>query len=287
MDFDLPLILFVLVVVSGILTLYDFLFLAKKRKQAIATVDHQFEHLNTSQKESSEGYQQAYQSVASEPSYIETAKSFFPLLLVVFVVRSFLIEPFQIPSESMVPTLEVGDFLAVNKFAYGIRLPVLDKKIINVSDPKRGDVMVFIPPNDPRYYIKRVIGLPGDKIVLEDNKLYINDEAVKTTFIKTIVPTQPTDNCYRLGGVYHVEEETLDAKTYTTHKCSVPGPLGNYRGVVPTGHYFMMGDNRDNSADSRDWGMEPDEKVVGKAFVIWMHWEKFFSLPSFSRVGKL
>lgn len=287
MDFDLPLILFVLVLISGLITLYDFVFLSKPRKSAIEQVDTQFAHLSDEQKTQNEGYQQAHHAVAKEPGYVEVSKSFFPLLFVVFFVRSFLIEPFQIPSESMVPTLEVGDFLAVNKFSYGIRLPVIDKKIIDIGDPKRGDVMVFVPPNDPRYYIKRVIGLPGDKIVLESNKLYVNGQAVQTEFVKTVVPTSPVDNCYRLGGVYHVEKETLDEKTYTTYKCSNPGPLGNYRGVVPEGHYFVMGDNRDNSADSREWGMEPDEKIVGKAFVIWMHWDELFSLPSFSRVGKL
>lgn len=281
---NLPLILFILVVVSGLVTLYDYIAFSKPRKLAVDKVEAQFTHLSEDEKKHNEGYQKAVQSVSAEPQYIEISKSFFPLLLVVFLFRSFLIEPFQIPSESMVPTLEVGDFLAVNKFAYGVRLPLIDKKIFDVSDPKRGDVMVFVPPDDPRYYIKRVIGLPGDIVQIRNNVLFLNGEKVPVEFEKMIKPTNPKEWCFKAQGMYRVEKETLGEKSYKTYKCTVAGALGDTPAKkVPEGHYFLMGDNRDNSADSRVWGFEPDEKVVGKAFYIWMHWEKLLSFPSFSR----
>jgi signal peptidase I len=248
MDINFPLVLMILVIVTGIVWFIDRLVLAKKRGD---------------------------QPV---PTWIEYSGSFFPVLLVVFVLRSFLFEPFQIPSGSMIPTLKVGDFILVNKYAYGLRLPVTGTKVVPVSEPQRGDVMVFFPPNDDRYFIKRVIGLPGDSIRIINNILYVNDELAE----QTVYPEIPKDPRFLLM------EEDLDGVVHRIQKRKVAGRLGqNYAIVVPKGHYFMVGDNRDNSSDSRVWGPVPEKNIVGKAVAVWMHWESFSSLPSFSRMGKI
>jgi signal peptidase I len=273
---NLPLILFLLVFGSGLIWLFDVLVLAKQRRAALETLNSQYPQLDESERSNNEAYRTAYDEAAREPMAVEYAKSFFPILLLVFVLRSFLVEPFQIPSESMVPTLEVGDFIIVNKFSYGIRLPVIRTKIIDIDEPKRGDVMVFFRPGTDIYYIKRVIGLPGDKIRSMNNELYINDEKIPHEF----VAARPSDQGYALiretlGG----EEHIIRVSTYDGSR-RLDGSW-----VVPEGHYFMMGDNRDNSLDSRAWGPVPEKNIVGKAFAIWMHWESFTSLPSFGRAG--
>lgn len=284
MDINVPLILFFLVVATGIGYLVDIFIYRKPRKANEASVESQYADMSDDEKSSSEVYQASMEAAQNEPVWIEYSKSFFPVLFIVFFLRSFIAEPFQIPSESMVPTLEVGDFIAVNKFAYGIRLPVIDKKIIPVSDPKRGDVMVFIPPHDPRYFIKRVVGLPGDKVAIVNNQLFINDEASIQTVLRREPSTTPGDRCPE----YVVVNETFADHEHFMRMCSIPSTLGRSGSwVVPEGHYFMMGDNRDNSADSRVWSFVPEKNIVGKAFVKWMHWESFLSIPSFSRVGKI
>lgn len=248
MDINFPLVLMILVIVTGIIWFIDRLVLAKKRGD---------------------------QPV---PTWVEYSGSFFPVLLVVFVLRSFLFEPFQIPSGSMIPTLKVGDFILVNKYTYGLRLPVTGTKIIPVSEPQRGDVMVFFPPNDDRYFIKRVIGLPGDSIRIINNILYVNDELAE----QTVFPEMPEDPRFLSM------EENLDGVVHRIQKHKVAGRLGrDYAIVVPQGHYFMVGDNRDNSSDSRVWGPVPEKNIVGKAVAVWMHWESFSNLPSFSRMGKI
>lgn len=288
MDINVPLILFLLVAGTGVVTLVDRVLWAGKRKAAIAKVQESFSELTEEQKEEDKKYQAAIATASAEPSYVEISKSFFPLLALVFVVRSFIIEPFQIPSESMVPTLEVGDFIAVNKFTYGVRLPILRTKVLDINDPERGDVMVFFPPNEKRYFIKRVIGLPGDKVRIQNNRLFINGVEVPREHVSDVIPTNPGEFCFSVGGVYKVMEETIDGKKHIMRNCSTPSSAGlAYSSVVPEGHYFMMGDNRDNSGDSRKFGMVPEERIVGKAFVIWMHWDKFLSIPSFSRVGSI
>lgn len=250
MDINFPLILVILVFASGLVALADKLFLAKKR-----------------------------QADQLEPAVVEYSKSFFPVLFIVLVLRSFLVEPFQIPSTSMVPTLEVGDFILVNKFTYGIRLPVVRTKVIDINDPKRGDVMVFFPPHEKRYFIKRVIGLPGDRIDYVDNQLFVNGEKVAEELQARLPANRP---------FYELYKETLGEAVHQTRKDIRPRVVLEKRGiVVPEGHYFMMGDNRNNSSDSRVWGPVPEENIVGKAFAIWMHWEGFSSLPSFSRVGAI
>ena len=289
MDLNLPLILFLAVTVTGVIWLFDIVFLGKKRRLATEAVESEFSNLSQEDKNSDEKYQISLQRVSAEPVAVEYAKSFFPVLMIVFVLRSFLVEPFQIPSESMVPTLEVGDFILVNKYAYGIRLPLVRTKVIDIQDPKRGDVMVFFPPHESRYFIKRVVGLPGDTVELKNNVLYVNGEKIEQREPVKDIRDSSHDGCVQSGGYYQIANESLDGKrTHKMRTCELlgyPGREGTW--VVQEGHYFMMGDNRDNSLDSRAWGAVPEERIVGKAFAIWMHWESFFSIPSFSRVGTI
>jgi signal peptidase I len=214
------------------------------------------------------------------PWLVDAVAPFFPVLFVVLVLRSFVVEPFQIPSGSMIPTLEVGDFILVNKFSYGLRLPVVGTKVVDVGEPKRGDVMVFFPPDDQRYFIKRVIGLPGDEIRVVNNVLYING---------TRVPQVPAALDYlELEPGFKVVREQLGEDGHLARMRRRAGEYGvNFHARVPPGHYFMMGDNRDNSYDSRAWGPIPEQNIVGKAFLVWMHWDAFLSLPSFDRVGRI
>jgi signal peptidase I len=286
-DFDLPLILFIVVAATGFFSLSDFILFRPARMKNIAAAEAQFESVPEEDRHSDVGYLSAIAAASKEPAVIEFSKSFFPVLFLVFFLRSFLFEPFQIPSRSMVPTLEVGDFIVVNKYAYGLRLPIDGTKLIGVNDPKRGDVMVFFPPHDERYFIKRVIGLPGDRIQYTNHQLYINGEAISAKLIDN-GETDLADGCVNLGGKNQLWEETIGDASYITRKCSVPGELSR-NGIwdVPQGHYFMMGDNRDNSHDSRAWLYVPEKNVVGKAVARWMFWDDFLSIPSFSRAGKI
>lgn len=265
MDIDFPLVLVVLTFATGLIWLADILFL-RERRLAASRSGGNAESVDTSVPAGAEE--------PKEPYLVDLSRSFFPVLAIVLVLRSFLVEPFQIPSGSMLPTLEVGDFILVNKYAYGLRLPVAGTKILEVDDPQRGDVMVFKYPKDGETnYIKRVIGEPGDRIRYQDKQLFINGELVETRFIARLPPMELRRE--DLGEVEHDIFLTM----------GVTGNAGEGEWVVPEGHYFVMGDNRDNSNDSRYWGMVPDELVVGKAFAIWMHWESLTSLPSFDRVG--
>ncbi len=214
-----------------------------------------------------------------EPVIVEYARSFFPVLLVVLVVRSFLFEPFRIPSSSMVPTLLVGDFIFVNKYIYGLRLPVLNTEVWEIDDPQRGDVIVFRLPSDPSTnYIKRLVGLPGDTVTYRNRRLFINGKIVASE----------SAGKYRGEGQRGalLYNETLDE---TEHEILLmpgrPGMEGTY--VVPADHYFMMGDNRDNSRDSRypGVGIVPDANIVGKAVRIWMNWS-FPEMPKWNRIGR-
>ena len=210
-----------------------------------------------------------------EGKVVEYAKSFFPVLLAVFIIRSFVIEPFKIPSGSMMPTLISGDFIAVNKFTYGLRLPVFNKTLIKIGSPNRGDVIVFHYPKDPNIdYIKRLIGLPGDEVRYENKQLFINDRAIEQEFT--------SDYTYPLSsnGLMNAKEynESLSTEKYKILIHDIPDK--NYKFNVPPGYYLAMGDNRDNSSDSRVWGFVPDEYIVGKAFVIWLNFSKF------SRIGQ-
>lgn len=262
MDIDLPLILMVAVTVTGVIWLLDIFVLSKKRE-----------------------------AEDREPALVEYSKSFFPVLFLVFFLRSFLVEPFQIPSGSMIPTLQVGDYIAVNKFSYGVRMPVFRTKLFNISEPKRGDVVVFFPPGEERYFIKRLIGLPGDRIRYVNHELYINGEKadyqdLSEAELADVPGSDQVRLCSYKGDVFKVVKESIGEKVHTMQKCMQPSRYsadGSW--VVPEGHYFMMGDNRDNSKDSRAWGPVPEKNLVGKAFAIWMHWPELASMPSFSRAG--
>ncbi|WP_027897050.1 signal peptidase I [Zestomonas thermotolerans] len=281
MSINFPLLLVLAVAVCGALALIDLLVLAPRRRAAVAAYQGQVGEPDPA----------VIDRLNKEPVLVEYGKSFFPVLAIVLVLRSFLVEPFQIPSGSMKPTLEVGDFILVNKFAYGIRLPVLDTKVIEVGDPQRGDVMVFRYPSDPNInYIKRVVGLPGDVIrYTSDKRLFINGQLVAETLLGEEPGSLGTSVLYRekLGEVEHLIRKEMGRYRIE--------PGREWR--VPAGHYFMMGDNRDNSNDSRYWsdpqipkellGMVPDQNIVGKAFAVWLSWPdpKLRNLPNFSRVG--
>ncbi len=205
-----------------------------------------------------------------DPMLVDYARSFFPIFLIVLILRAFLVEPFRIPSGSMIPTLLVGDFILVNKFDYGIRLPVINRKIIGLGDPQRGDVVVFRYPEDPSTpFIKRVVGLPGDRVQYKDKHLYINGEAVDYDGPSLYVGVKSA--AMHTGAekyVEHLGEHAHDI-IVTPRAYSF-----DWEGTVPAGSYFVLGDNRDNSRDSRFWGFVPDENLIGRAFIIWMNWDK-------------
>jgi signal peptidase I len=269
---NFALILFVLTAVTGVIWLIDRVAFARNRAEG-----------------------------AREPVWVEYSKSFFPVLLVVFLLRSFLAEPFKIPSSSMRPTLEVGDFILVNKFVYGIRLPIVEQKVIPLGDPRRGDVVVFrYPLNPSQDFIKRVIGVGGDVVEYRDKRLTVNG---------TPWPQQSDATYSYLEGLrFETLERSIertDGEASRAHTIGVnpqaqpvyPSNVRpfsgrencdyNERGFkcrVPSGHYFMMGDNRDNSDDSRYWGFVPDDHVRGRAFFIWFNWDDIASF-AFKRVG--
>jgi signal peptidase I len=229
---------------------------------------------------------------AKQPWWVEYSVSFFPVILIVFVLRSFLVEPFKIPSSSMVPTLLVGDFILVNKFTYGIRLPVVNRKIVELGSPARGDVMVFRYPEDPSLdYIKRVVGLPGDRVEYRNKRLSINGNPVPLRQMDDYLSKERMQFSHRfvetLNGVEHhiLIEEDAPALVAPSRMFPNAGNCNyNVNGVactVPPGHYFMMGDNRDNSSDSRVWGFVPDENIVGKAFFIWLNLNELGRFGSF------
>lgn len=276
MNIDFPLILLILVVGSGLIWALDAVFAAGPRRQRIAELQQRFPRWEEEGSGDARKFSDAYAQTASEPVAVEYARSFFPLLAVVFVLRSFLFEPFQIPSSSMVPTLQVGDFILVNKFNYGLRLPVARTKVISIGEPERGDVMVFYPPHqNDTYYIKRIIGVPGDRIRYRGKELTVNGEAVPREWLEPV--SQGIDR-YRVG---------LESVADDRYLMQVDDrrPARDFSVTVKPGHYFMMGDNRDNSSDSRVWGQVPERDIVGQAVAIWMHWETWLSVPSFARVG--
>ena len=275
---DFPLILVCLVFGSGLLWLLDSLFLASGRKRTANALQAQYPHWNLEGSPDADNYHSRVAETASEPMLVEYARSFFPVLLVVFVLRSFLVEPFQIPSSSMVPTLEVGDYILVNKYTYGIRLPVTRTKVLALNNPQRGDVVVFFPPHmNETYFIKRVVGLPGDTVAYRNKQLFVNGDWVERE-PATEQLAQDSRNVIGLEALGDSEHLMQIDTRRSSNDFSV---------VVRPGHYFMMGDNRDNSSDSRVWGQVPEKDIVGKAFAIWMHWDTLLSIPSFSRVGAI
>ncbi len=270
MNFDFSAFLVLLTFLSGAIWLFDILFLASSRKTKLA--------------EGSEP------TNVAEPWPVEFARSFFPVFLIVLILRSFIVEPFRIPSASMMPTLLIGDFILVNKYDYGIRLPVLNKKIIEKERPKRGDIVVFRYPGDQKTpYIKRVVGLPGDRLVYQDKTLTINGKVMAEVELGEYIG-QDSTSLMMMGSM--VFEEDLDGVKHQI--LEVSGRTSkNADVVVPKGHYFVLGDNRDNSGDSRFWGFVPDENLMGRAFLIWMSWrsESFWDITSWqvewNRIGTM
>lgn len=248
---NFALILLLLSLFTGLIALLDILFWAKKRPKN------------------------------KKPNwFIESSRSFFPVFLLVLLLRSFLIEPFRIPTGSLVPTLLVGDFVAVNKFAYGFRLPVWEKKIISIKNPKTGDIAIFRWPPNPEYdFIKRVIGVPGDKISYRNKVLTINGKEIKQTFEEYTTD----ESSGRAVARYRESLNGLNHDIYINPAIASQ----DFEVEVPKGHYFMMGDNRDDSADSRYFGFVSEEYLRGKALLVWMSWNKKTYSVRWSRIGRL
>ena len=297
---NFALILFVLMVITGVIWCLDVFYLAKQRRaaanRALAEYDARNAKLTADGiKVDNSGNRAAIEAgILRQPVWIEYSGSFFPVIALVFVLRSFLYEPFKIPSSSMVPTLLVGDLILVNKFTYGIRLPVLNKKIIQINDPQRGDVMVFKYPRDmSQDYIKRVVGVPGDKITYQNKRLTVNGVEVKYTALPDYLDDERLvyNKQYQeaLTGVTHrilnnERAPTLnpaEVQQFPLKDESCTYTYDSFTCVVPKGNYFMMGDNRDNSLDSRYWGFVPDKNIVGKAFFVWMN------LGNLRRIGSI
>lgn len=220
---------------------------------------------------------------AREPVIVEYSRSLFPVLLIVLLFRSFLFEPFKIPSGSMIPTLLIGDFIVVNKYAYGLRLPVLNTKFLSVGEPQRGDVIVFRYPVDPGVsFIKRLVGLPGDTVNYRDKQLYVNGELIERSEIGRYTSQDVKCATPRPDAVRYAESIGGVAHDILLHSSS-----GSRDGqwVVPDGHYFVMGDNRDRSNDSREWGFVPEENLMGRAVGIWLNFDMNKGCGDLSRVG--
>ncbi|MDT8408167.1 MAG: signal peptidase I [Wenzhouxiangellaceae bacterium] len=264
MNVDFALIITLLTLLSGVIWLLDRVWLRRRRQQRLL-----------------EG-----KTGSDEPSKpVEYARSFFPLLLIVLVFRSFLFEPFKIPSGSMQPTLLIGDFIVVSKFSYGLRLPVLNTKILDVGDPQRGQVFVFRSVEEAGInMIKRVIGLPGDKITYRNKMLFINGEPVEQEIVGPWIGEGINRN--RPGLHPQLRKEYLEDVVHDIliHPSRPAARAREW--IVPEGHYFAMGDNRDRSHDSRGWGFVPEQNLVGRALRIWMHWDcgRGFCVD-FSRIG--
>jgi signal peptidase I len=288
---DFSLVLLLIAVITGVFWLIDVVLLRPARTAAAVAAGKD-------------------PNLISEPGTVDYARSFFPVAVVVLLLRAFVFEPFRIPSDSMMPTLVDGDFIIVNKFAYGLRLPVINKKIVNTGSPQRGDVVVFRYPPDPSInYIKRLVGLPGDRVEVHDDKLIVNGKPVETIDLGLY-----DDGCYQ--GM-RLAREHIGQHRHEIMFCPTPGDIaseplptcnrrqsrsyvcvasqsGELRDrndwpehIVPAGHYLMIGDNRDNSADGRTWGFVPDDNLVGKATRIWFNWDlQRTGGPVWSRIGR-
>ncbi|HYD78433.1 MAG TPA: signal peptidase I [Paucimonas sp.] len=284
---NFALILFVLTILTGVIWCLDVFYLAKQRRARADAALAEFDARNARMRQEGikpdeNGRAALESSMLRQPAWIEYSGSFFPVIALVFFLRSFLYEPFKIPSSSMVPTLVIGDLILVNKFAYGIRLPIINKKIIDVGMPQRGDVMVFKYPEDPSLdYIKRVVGLPGDKIVYKNKRLTVNGKEVSYTALPDYLDEEHLSYSKQyvenLLGAEHRILNDERAPAFVSNPRDFPGRercsynVEGFTCTVPDGQYFMMGDNRDNSLDSRYWGFVPDRNIVGKAFFVWMN----------------
>jgi len=293
---NFALLLFLATVVTGVYWLAERFYFLPQRQQAAAKLEA--EALQRSADLNKLGIAQGTSDLAParerllmQPWWLDWTAGLFPVILVVFLLRSFLFEPFKIPSGSMIPTLLVGDLILVNKFHYGVRLPVINTKITEGNKVERGDIMVFrYPPKPSLDYIKRVVGVPGDEVAYLNKRLTINGQVVATS----AVPEFFDESVMRYFKQYEESLGTVKHRILTDDErpAFIPGveefPYRNncrysIEGVVckvPEGHYFMMGDNRDNSLDSRFWGFVPDQNIVGKAFFVWMNFSDL------KRIGK-
>jgi signal peptidase I len=298
-SFNFALILFWLMVATGAVWFADRLVFRRKRvveaDAALAQFDAQA-RLRATQgfapaadpKAVAEERENLREKLIRQPAWIEFPAGFFPVILIVFMLRSFLVEPFKIPSGSMIPTLLVGDLILVNKFSYGIRLPIINKKIIGIGEPERGDVIVFRYPVDPSLdYVKRLIGLPGDTVTFRSKRLTINGESVpvapapdyfdsdRVAYSKQFTETLSRGADGKISHMILIDDDRSTVITPDNFpfrdQCAYSEGNTAVTCKVPAGHYFMMGDNRDNSADSRYWGFVPDQNIVGRAFLIWMN----------------
>jgi signal peptidase I len=271
MNINFPAILVGATLFTGVAWMLDAGLLAPRRRKRADELVHQGEA----------GDSEQVALALKESTLIEYCKSFFPVILAVLLLRSFLVEPFRIPSGSMMPTLLVGDFILVNKFSYGIRLPVLDTKVIEIGKPQRGDVVVFRYPKDPTVdYIKRVVGLPGDRIGYFNKVIYVNGEAVGQVPAGVYIGK---GSGVAMSGASTRREQLGDVQHDILVMPRTPGLEGEF--IVPEGEYFVMGDNRDNSNDSRFWGAVPEANLVGKAFRIWMNWDSANGGVDLDRIG--
>ena len=294
---NFALLLFLATLVTGIYWIAERLWYLPRRRRAAAELEsHAGERnarLATQGVAPVEGdVTEARQKILAQPWWLDWTAGLFPVILAVFVLRSFLFEPFKIPSGSMIPTLLVGDLILVNKFTYGLRLPVVNTKLTDGTPPKRGDVMVFrYPPKPSLDYIKRVVGVPGDEVAYLNKKLTINGKPIETNRLPDFF--DPDAMRYfkqfeeRLGANKHRLLNDDERPAFVAGVDDFPYKENcrySVEGVVckvPAGHYFMMGDNRDNSLDSRYWGFVPDKNIVGKAFLIWMNFANLSRVGSF------
>jgi len=287
MSFDFPTFLVAATAVTGGIWLIDALLFAPRRRRLAE------QQVTSTAATEGQGAGGVAVTGYREPVLVEYSRSFFPVILAVLLLRSFVVEPFRIPSGSMMPTLLVGDFILVNKFSYGLRLPVLNAKVLPLGEPERGDVVVFrFPQNESIDYIKRVVGVPGDQIYYRNKTLYVNGEPIRQIALPPYVGegagkghTGALRAVEDIDGIEHdilINPRTGDLPG----GCAVlaSGPVN-----VPDGSYFVMGDNRDNSNDSRCWGFVPEANLVGRAFAIWMNWDgqrEGFPI-AFDRLGHL
>ena len=272
MNFDFPALLVAATFFTGFAWAIDALILAPQRRRKVAALVERGAAPDSGQ----------VVTTLKESTFVEYCKSFFPVILAVLLLRSFLVEPFRIPSNSMMPTLLTGDFILVNKFSYGIRLPVLNSKIISMGEPERGDVVVFRYPKDPSIdYIKRVVGLPGDKVGYYNKIVYINGEPTGQVPAGVYIGV---GSGISMSGASERQEQLGDASHDILVMPRTPGLEGEY--LVGEDEYFVMGDNRDNSNDSRYWGAVPESNLVGKAFRVWMNWDGANGGIDWGRIGK-
>jgi signal peptidase I len=276
MNWDLATILVILTIVSGLLWVYDKMVFAPRRQRAMERADLSIPPNEAERLEAN-----------YTPVLVDLGRSLFPVFFIVLLLRSFLVEPFRIPSGSMMPTLLIGDFILVNKFNYGIRLPALNTKVIDIGKPKRGDVVVFRYPEDPSIpFIKRVVGLPGDLVEYNSMRkmLYINNEPIAQTvdeqrYVGIGAGSDMTGRELRVEHLSDVVDHAIlvhpDRIRYLPVK----------KWVIPENEYFVLGDNRDNSKDSRFWGTVPEENLIGRAFFIWMNWDWANGGISWQRLG--